>query len=187
MRWQAASWLTRAEREAEEQPECSTPCPSSPARQWPTWAPASSTTPGAFRRVSVTAARCNATDLQPEMLEVLRQAMRQRGIRNVVAVQATPESTGLPEARVELALLVDVYHEVAEPQPFLRQMRRPLTPDGRVVLVEFRAEDQDVPIRAEHKMAADQVIAELVLGGFRLTERYEFLPWQHLLVFVQAR
>jgi ubiquinone/menaquinone biosynthesis C-methylase UbiE len=121
------------------------------------------------------------------MLEVLRQAMRQRGIRNVVAVQATPESTGLPEARVELALLVDVYHEVAEPQPFFRQMRRALTPDGRLVLVESRAEDQDVPIRAEHKMAADQVIAELVLGGFRLTERDEFLPWQRLLVFVQAR
>jgi ubiquinone/menaquinone biosynthesis C-methylase UbiE len=76
---------------------------------------------------------------------------------------------------------------VTEPQAFLHELRESLKPEGRLVLVEFRAEDKDVPIRAEHKMTAEQVIAELALGGFRLTERQEFLPWQHLLVFVPAR
>lgn len=128
-----------------------------------------------------------ATDLQPEMLQLLRQAMADRKVQNVVPVQATPDRTGLADGSIDVALLVDVYHEVVDPQGFLQQLRRALKPGGRLVLVEFRAEDPTIPIRAEHRMTAEQAIAELAQGGFRLTERSEILPWQHLLVFVPAR
>ncbi|MGO9764530.1 MAG: class I SAM-dependent methyltransferase [Myxococcaceae bacterium] len=184
----AASWLTRPEREVQEQPERMLDALGlSPGQTvadvgagvgYHAWRLAARVGPSG---------RVYATDLQPEMLALLRATMAQRDVHNVLPILATTDSTGLPDASVDLALLVDVYHEAADPQAFLRQLRRALKASGRLVLVEFRAEDPSVPIRSEHKMAADQVIAELALGGFQLTERQEFLPWQHLLVFVPVR
>jgi len=186
--WQSAGWLIRPEREAQEQPERM--LDALHLKQGDTVADVGAGVGYHAWRIATRVGpkgTVYATDLQPEMLELLREAMRLRGIKNVIPVQATPLSTGLPEGKLDVALLVDVYHEVTEPQAFLRELRKSLKPEGRLVLVEFRAEDKDVPIRAEHKMTAEQVIAELALGGFRLTERQEFLPWQHLLVFVPAR
>jgi len=188
MSFKAASWLTRAEREAQEQPERmldalrlrpgQTVADVGAGVGYHAWRLAARVGPKG---------KVYATDVQPEMLALLRANTAARQVRNVVAVLATPESTGLPEASIDLVLLVDVYHEAPDPQAFLGQLHRALKPTGRLALVEFRAEDPEVPIRAEHKMTADQVIAELALGRFRLAERHEFLPWQHLLLFVPAR
>ncbi len=185
MSFRGASWLTRPEREEQEQPERmldalglrpgQTVADVGAGVGYHAWRLSARVGPGG---------KVYATDVQPEMLALLRANMAQRQVRNVVAVLATPDSTGLPEASLDLALLVDVYHEAPDPAAFLGQLRRALKPTGRLALVEFRAEDPEVPIRAEHKMTADQVIAELALGGFRLAERHEFLPWQHLLLFV---
>jgi ubiquinone/menaquinone biosynthesis C-methylase UbiE len=130
--------------------------------------------------------RVLATDLQPEMLAALERNMKERGIDNVVPVQSSQDATGLPDAGVDLALMVDVYHELADPQRFLAELRRALRPGGRVALVEFRAEDPKVPIRPEHRMTAAQVQAELAEARFCPVESYEELPWQHLLVFSVA-
>lgn len=188
MSWQGASWLTRPERELEEQPDRmiralhllpgQTVADVGAGVGYHAWRLAA--------RVGPTGT-VYATDIQKEMLELLKENMARHDVHTVVPVLATAEGTGLPDGAVDLALLVDVYHEAPDPQAFLRQLRRALKPSGRLALVEFRAEDPDVPIQPEHKMTADQVIAELALGGFRLAERYEFLPWQHLLVFVPVQ
>jgi ubiquinone/menaquinone biosynthesis C-methylase UbiE len=188
MGWQSAGWLTRPEREQQEDPERLVDALH--LRPGDVVADVGAGVGYHAWRLSKRVGprgKVYATDLQPEMLKLLREAMVQRGAGNVVAVQATADSTGLPEASVDVALLVDVYHEAQDPLAFLGQLRRALKPTCRLVLVEFRAEDPAVPIRAEHKMTAEQVIAELAAGGYRLTERNESLPWQHLLVFVPAR
>ena len=82
--------------------------------------------------------------------------------------------------------MVDVYHEFSHPVQMLAGMRRALRPGGRLVLVEFRAEDPDVPIKELHKMSVDQVTKELTANGFRLHGRFDELPWQHVLTFVPA-
>ena len=86
-------------------------------------------------------------------------------------------------AGVDLVLLVDVYHEFSEPQKMLRHIRDALKPDGRLVLLEYRGEDPDVPIRPEHKMTVAQVKAELEPEGYRLDQVKENLPRQHILIF----
>jgi protein-L-isoaspartate O-methyltransferase len=180
-----ADWLTRPEREAEEQPERM--LDALHVRPGDTVADVGAGVGYHAWRLSARVGsdgKVYATDIQPGMLELLRRNIAEHGITNVVSVQATPESTGLRDASIDVVLLVDVYHEAPDPQAFLRQLRRALKPSGRLVLVEFRAEDPDVPIRPEHKMSAEQAIAELAEGGFHLSERQEFLPWQHLLVFV---
>jgi ubiquinone/menaquinone biosynthesis C-methylase UbiE len=124
-----------------------------------------------------------ATDIQPEMLESLRANLRRENITNVVPVLATQDDPKLPEGEVDLILMVDVYHEFSKPQEMLRRMRTALKPDGELVLLEFRKEDPDVPIRAEHKMSVTEVRAELEAEGYHLEKLHSFLPRQHIFVF----
>ena len=130
--------------------------------------------------------RVYATDIQPEMLDLLRRAAREQELRQVTAVLSSDTATGLPAGAIDLALMVDVFHELSAPERFLAALRQNLKPEGRLVLVEFRGEDPGVPIREEHKMTAAQAIRELGASGFRLVERHDFLPWQHILVFAMA-
>ncbi|WP_201750326.1 class I SAM-dependent methyltransferase [Tautonia marina] len=124
-----------------------------------------------------------ATDVQPQMLRMLNQRARRAQISNVKPVLVTQDDPGLPAGEVDLILMVDVYHEVSDPEATLRGLRAALKPGGRLVLVEFRAEDPNVPIKPEHKMTIAQARAEVEPNGFRLKEVLDFLPWQHIIIF----
>jgi ubiquinone/menaquinone biosynthesis C-methylase UbiE len=80
-------------------------------------------------------------------------------------------------------LCVDVYHEFSHPEHMLRSMRSALAPGGRIVLVEFRTEDPQVPIKPQHKMSKEQILLELGPNGFRLVGQFDGLPWQHMMFF----
>ena len=127
-----------------------------------------------------------ATDLQPEMLALLRQHAGEAGLANIEPVLCTERDAKLPVDAVDLALMVDVYHELSHPEETMAQVRRALRAKGRLVLVEYRGEDPSVPIKPEHKMTLAQLKSELEPMGFRLQETLEFLPQQHLVVFVKA-
>ncbi len=124
-----------------------------------------------------------ATDIQPQMLLMLTRRATQAGVSNVVPVFATETYTGLPPGRVDLILMVDVYHELSDPEESLAAFRRALKPGGRLVLVEYRGEDPDVPIKPLHKMTVDQVRQEVEPQGFQFQDNLGFLPWQHVLIF----
>ena len=124
-----------------------------------------------------------ATDVQPQMLRMLVQRAKQAKIANVTPVLVTQDDPGLPPGEVDLILMVDVYHEISEPEATLRGLRAALKPGGRLVLVEFRAEDPHVPIKPEHKMTLAQARAEVEPNGFRFKEVLDFLPWQHIIIF----
>jgi ubiquinone/menaquinone biosynthesis C-methylase UbiE len=82
-----------------------------------------------------------------------------------------------------MVLMVDVYHEFSHPEQMLASIRKSLKPDGVVVLVEYREEDPDVPIKALHKMSKAQVNKELNANGFKLVKEFDKLPWQHMMFF----
>ena len=126
-----------------------------------------------------------AVEVQPEMLERLGMEMRKRNISNVRSILGTPLDPILPAQSVDLALMVDVYHEFQHPEEMVAKIRKSLKDDGRMVLVEYRGEDPTVPIRPEHKMTVKQVLLEILPMGFRLQSRLDFLPWQHVFVFVK--
>jgi ubiquinone/menaquinone biosynthesis C-methylase UbiE len=121
-----------------------------------------------------------AEDIQPGMIELLRKRINEP---NVIPVLGTETDPKLPASALDLALLVDVYHEFSHPQTMIRKLREALTPDGRLVLLEFRAEDAKLSIRREHKMSVEQVQAEIEPEGFQLMQRSEKLPRQHILIF----
>jgi len=127
--------------------------------------------------------RVLCVDIQPEMLESLRDRAERASAANIVPILGTVIDPKLPEGAVDLILCVDVYHELSHPEPMLAAMRRSLKEDGLLVLVEYRAEDPSVPIKKLHKMSKKQILKELVPNGFELVREFDGLPWQHMMFF----
>lgn len=124
-----------------------------------------------------------AVEIQPEMLRFLKKRATAQKVENIEYILGTLTDPKLPEASQDLILMVDVYHEFSHPVHMLQAIRKALKPDGKLVLVEFRAEDPKVPIKPEHKMSKKQVDAELTANGFKRVDEFDKLPWQHMLFF----
>lgn len=120
-------------------------------------------------------------DIQQEMLDDLGKRAALAGVKNVQTIRGEVHDPMLKPGSCDLILLVDVYHEFSHPEPMLAAMRSALKPEGVVALVEFRAEDPEVPIRPEHKMSKAQIKKEWEANGFVLDREYDGLPWQHLM------
>lgn len=127
--------------------------------------------------------RVLGVDVQPEMLGLLRKRMEEAGIENITPILGSYHNPRLPPNSVDVMLCVDVYHEFSHPVQMLRAMRDALKPDGVLVLVEFRLEDPDVPIKLLHKMSKPQMNKELPANGFKLVKEYDELPWQHMMFY----
>jgi predicted methyltransferase len=126
-----------------------------------------------------------ANDIQPGMLDLLQKSVAKAKVANVIPVLGAIDDPKLPAESIDLALMVDVYHEFSQPQKMLQRIREALKPGGRLVLLEFRAEDRGVPILPEHKMTKAQVKLEVEHEGFKQSRVYDDLPWQHLIIFTK--
>ena len=178
-----ASWLERPEREEEENPDLAIEALGlKPGMNVADVGAGTGYMSIRMARKVAPSGRVYANDLQPEMLDRLEKNAAAAKVTNIQAVVGTAEGTNLPKGKLDLVLLVDVYHEFSEPQKMLRDLRDTLKPDGRLVLVEYRGEDPAVPIRAEHKMTVAQVKTELEAEGFVLGPVIETLPRQHILI-----
>ena len=181
---EGASWLDRPEREAEEAPSRAVRALQIKPGQVIADIGAGSGYYSVLLSKAVGAeGRVYATDIQPEMLAILKRKLEAQSIGNVELILGAEAETKLPDASVDLALMVDVYHELAQPQAFLQSIKRALRPGGRLVLIEFRKEDPNVPIREEHKMSVREARQELEAEGYRFDRVLNDLPWQHILIF----
>jgi FkbM family methyltransferase len=126
-----------------------------------------------------------AVDVEPQMILFLNERIKEEKLSNVVTVLGSETSVRLPASSLDMMLLVDVYHEFSFPYEMGQSMYNALKPDGRLVLVEFRSEDETVPIKTIHKMSEAQSVKELKAVGFRLEKNISNLPWQHCMVFVK--
>jgi ubiquinone/menaquinone biosynthesis C-methylase UbiE len=187
MGWQGADWLERSEREQEESPDVAVRL-----LQIPQGASVADIGAGSgYITLLLSAAvgptgRVFANDLQPQMIEILRRRLASQNVTNVTLVQGSVDDPNLPPASVDLALMVDVYHELSRPQAMLQKLRSALKPGGRLALVEYRKEDPAIPIKFEHKMSIQEAKAELEAEGFKLSKVDESLPRQHILIFTVA-
>jgi ubiquinone/menaquinone biosynthesis C-methylase UbiE len=126
-----------------------------------------------------------AVDIQQGMLDLLQTAVARERLTNVIPVLGAVNDPRLPADSLDVVLMVDVYHEFSAPQTMLQHIRTALKSGGRLVLLEYRAEDPDVPIRPEHKMTKAQVKLEIEHEGFRQQRVYDDLPRQHLFIFTK--
>jgi precorrin-6B methylase 2 len=183
-----ASWLDRPEREAEEAPSKAIAALGiRPGDVVADVGAGSGYYAVRLARVVGPGGRVVATDLQPGMLDIIRSKIARERLANVELVQGRADDPVLPPDTFDTILMVDVYHELAAPQVFVRKLKDALKPDGRLVLIEFRLEDPRVPIREEHKMSVAQVRQELGADGFRIDRVIDVLPWQHIIVLRALR
>lgn len=124
-----------------------------------------------------------AVDIQQPMLDMLMERVEEAGLDNVEPIKGELGSPNLPENEIDLLLMVDVYHEFADPEAMLKAIHKSLKPEGVIALAEYRAEDPDVPIKPLHKMSKNQILKEYTANGFELVREYDELPWQHLMFF----
>jgi len=186
---QAAGWLERPEREEEEKP--------SKLHELLKIEPGSVVADvGAgsgyhtFRMSPIVGPKGKviACDIQQEMLDIIAARAKKKNIGNVELVLGTIKDPKLPAAGVDLILLVDVYHEFDHPYEMTANMVKSLKPGGRLVFVEFRLEDADVPIKLVHKMSERQVVKEMALfPELKHARTIGGLPWQHVIVFEKKK
>ena len=126
--------------------------------------------------------RVYATDIQQGMIDILNRRIAAEKLETITTVLGGVDDPKLPPRSLDLAIMVDVYHELQSPQVFLQRLRECFKPDGRLVLLEFRKEDPQIPILEVHKMSVAEVKQELEAEGFVLSKVVETLPWQHILI-----
>jgi ubiquinone/menaquinone biosynthesis C-methylase UbiE len=178
-----AGWLERAEREDEEAPSKALDALDLQPGMIVADIGAGSGyyTSRMAKRVGASG-RVYATDIQQGMIDLLNRRITSEGLVNVTAVLGGMDDPQLPPHSIDLAIMVDVYHELQQPQIFLQRLKEAFKPGGRLVLLEFRKEDPKVPILEVHKMSVAEVKQEMEAEGFVIDRVIETLPWQHIIV-----
>lgn len=187
MHYSAGDWLLREERGLEERPDL--------LHAWLDVRPGQTVADVGcgngyhtlrFAEAVGPAGRVWGVELQGEYLGELSRRATEAGLDNVLGLACSETDPRLPPASCDLIFLADVYHEMSHPAEVLAGLRRALKPTGRLVLVEFRAEDPDVPIKRLHKMSRAQILKELSANGFTLVDQTDELPRQHAMAFVRS-
>jgi len=127
-----------------------------------------------------------AVEVQDAFVKALQDRKKKLGIMNVEVVKGGRKTINLPDASLDLALMVDVYHELEYPQEMLQAIYKALKPGGKLLLLEYRAENPALRIKKLHRMSVEQANKELQANGFRLYKKEDFLPIQHFLLYEKA-
>lgn len=179
-----ARWMDRAPREQEEQPERALDligiAPGTTVAD--VGAGSGYMTTRLANRVGPSG-KVFANDLQPALLHIVQDKAARARLTNIEVVLGTADDARLPDQAIDVALLVDVYHEFSQPASMLQSIKRALKPDGRLVLVEYRQEDPTIPIADTHRMSVAGVRREIEAEGFTFERTIEDLPRQHIIMF----
>ncbi len=182
---QAMFWLERPTRETEERP--SQVVEALALKSTDTVADLGAGTGYLSFRLAnlVSQGKVLAVDIQPEMLDYIEFTKKEEGINNVKTILGDTTDPHLPDNSVDLAIMVDAYHEFEYPREMMEGVVKGLKDGGRVVFVEYRQENPLIPIKGLHKMSQRQVKKEMNAVGLRWQETKDFLPQQHLMIFAK--
>ena len=184
MGWQGAAWLEREEREREERTDLLLAALA--LQPGMVVADIGAGTGYLSRRMAPavgSAGKVWAVDVQPEMVSLLQAGVKRSGLQQIEARLGAVDDVKLPAGSVDLAVMVDVYHELAYPREVLASLMKALKPGGRLVFVEYKAEDAAVPIKPLHKMSEAQIKREAAVFPLDWERTVSTLPWQHVVVF----
>ena len=184
MGWQGASWLERQEREREERTDLL--LAALMLKPGNVVADIGAGTGYLSRRMAplvMPGGKVFAVDVQPEMINLLQAGVKRSGLTQIEAKLSAVDDVKLTASSVDLAVMVDVYHELAYPYEVMTSLLKALKPGGRLVFVEYKAEDPRVPIKQLHKMSEAQIKREAAVFALDWERTVSSLPWQHVVVF----
>ena len=181
---QAADWLDRPEREAEEAPSLLIrSLKLKPGMAIADIGAGSGYLSFPMAKLVAPSGKVYAVDIQQEMLDIIKKRARVRRLSNVVPVLGTISDPKLEKDSIDLIIMVDVYHEFDHPWEMTTAMVKALKPGGRLVFVEYRREDPNVPIKLVHKMSVEQVRKEMSIHSLKWVKTLTILPRQHIIIF----
>jgi ubiquinone/menaquinone biosynthesis C-methylase UbiE len=184
MGWQGASWLEREEREREERTDLLLDALA--LKPGMVVADIGAGTGYLSRRMAplvMPGGKIIALDLQPEMVNFLQTGMKRLGLVQIEVKLSKVDDIKLSKNSIDMAIMVDVYHELAYPYEVMMSIMQALKPRGRIVFVEYKAEDARVPIKPLHKMSEAQIKREAGVFALEWEQTVSTLPWQHVVVF----
>ena len=184
MGWQGAAWLEREERQQEERGDLL--LRELGLKPGLTVADVGAGTGYYARRMAPlvgSSGQVLAVDVQPEMIQMLTDLAKKAGLTNIKPVLGALDNVKLADSSVDLAIMVDVYHELEFPFEVIDSLVRALKPGGRIAYVEYRLEDPRVPIKTLHKMSEAQIRKEAAAHALVWERTAETLPWQHVVIF----
>ena len=184
MGWQGAGWLERSERQQEERGDLL--LRELGLKPGMAVADIGAGTGYYARRMAPLVGSSGvvyATDVQPEMMKMLEDGAKKAGLSNIKPVLGGLKNVNLPDASIDLAIMVDVYHELEFPSEVIDSLVRALKPGGRIAYVEYRMEDPRVPIKTLHKMSQAQIRKEAAAHALMWERTADTLPWQHVVIF----
>lgn len=184
MGWQGASWLERDKREREERTDLL--LETLALQPGMVVADIGAGTGYLSRRMAplvIPGGKIIALDLQPEMVNFLQTGVKRSGLSQIEVRLGTVDDIKLPKNSIDMAIMVDVYHELANPYEVMNSIMQALKPRGRIVFVEYKAEDARVPIKPLHKMSEAQIKREAGIFALDWERTVSTLPWQHVVVF----
>jgi len=129
--------------------------------------------------------RVYGVDIEPGMVKYLADRAKREGLQNVTSIAGAPDDPRLPE-KVDLIIMVDVYHHIGHRMRYFRKLQASLKPGGRVAIIDFKMDSPDGPPKAA-RIAPDRVKAELGNAGYALVQEHSFLPYQYFLIFRPAK
>ncbi len=184
MGWQGAAWLERNKREREERTDLLLEALA--LQPGMVIADIGAGTGYLSRRMAplvMPGGKIIALDLQPEMVNILQTGVNLSGLKQIVVKLGAIDDIKLPKNSIDMAIMVDVYHELAFPYEVMSSIMLALKPRGRLVFVEYKAEDIRVPIKPIHKMSEAQIKREAGVFPLDWERTVSTLPWQHVVVF----
>ena len=107
-----------------------------------------------------------AADIEPSMVDYLKARAAREHVPNLVAVLAGPGSPNLPKA-VDLVLIVDTYHHIADRVAYFRRLRTSMTPGARLAIIDFRKDSPEGP-PVEFRFTPNRFRASCAQAGFAL-------------------
>ena len=178
---QGANWLERSSRESEEHPTMVV----NSLNLKPTDIVADFGSGSGYftRKIAPLCSLVYAVDIQEEMHALNKNFLSKNIINNVEFIIGGYKKTNLPLNKIDLLLMVDVYHELEFPYEIMKDIYDKLKPSGNLVLVEYRGEDEKLMIKPLHKMTEKQIVLEMENTGFFLERNLDILPTQHMLFF----
>jgi SAM-dependent methyltransferase len=186
MGWQGAAWLERQERDRDERTDLL--LAALDLHPGLVVADIGAGTGYLSRRIApfvVPGGKVFAVDIQPEMVSLIREGAKRSGLMQIQAQLSSTDDIKLPTASLDLVVMVDVYHELAFPYEVMKSIMKALKPGGKLVFVEYKAEDPLIPIKTLHKMSEAQIKLEAAVFALDWDHTVNTLPWQHVVVFTK--